>query len=83
MQQFMKAVMMIIEKLNISKCPLTLNFFGHPWGIRKFLGQGLNLHHSSDPSQSNDNTRSLTHYTTRENPTTFLKKFWFHQVRLY
>ena len=34
----------------------------------KFLGQKWNLHDSSDPSCSIDNTRSLTHCTTRELP---------------
>ena len=32
----------------------------------KFLGQGPNLCHSSDISRCSDNTRSLTHCTTRE-----------------
>ena len=35
-------------------------FFGCTPGMQKFLGQGLN------PSHSSDNTRSLTHCTTRE-----------------
>ena len=35
--------------------------FGHTHGMQKFLGQGLNLHHSSNQSHSSDNTGSLTH----------------------
>ena len=38
-----------------------LFFFGHTHGMRKFLGQGWNLGHSSNSSDSSDNTRSLTH----------------------
>ena len=34
----------------------------------KFPGQRSNLCHSSNPSHSSDNARSLTHYTTRELP---------------
>ena len=37
-------------------------FTGYPCGMWKFLGQGWNLHHSSD------NARSLTHWATRELP---------------
>ena len=40
--------------------------FGHTCGMWKFLVQGPNLHHSGDPSHSNDNIRSLTCYTTKE-----------------
>ena len=36
--------------------------------MQKFLGQGLNLHHSSDPSRCNDSARSLTCWATRELP---------------
>ena len=32
----------------------------------KFPGQGSNPHHSSNPSHSSDNTRSLSHGTTRD-----------------
>ena len=32
----------------------------------KFPGQRLNPRHSCDPSHSSDNTRSLTHWATRE-----------------
>ena len=35
-------------------------FFGHAHGMKNFLGQGVNPHHSSDLSQCSDNTRSLT-----------------------
>ena len=41
---------------------IRISFFGHALGVRKFPGQGLNLHHSSD------NASSLTHWTTRELP---------------
>ena len=34
--------------------------FGHMHGMWKFLGQGLNLSHSSDPSCCSDSARSLT-----------------------
>jgi len=36
------------------------NIFGHAWDIWKFLGQGLNLCHSSDQGHSSDNAGSLT-----------------------
>lgn len=39
--------------------------------MQKFLGQGSNLCHSSDPSHYSDNARSLTHCATEE----FWKKF--------
>ena len=35
-------------------------FFAHAFGIQKFPGEGLNLHHSNDPSHSSNNTGSLT-----------------------
>ena len=35
-------------------------YFGHTYGAWKFPGQELNLHHSSNPSRSSDNFRSLT-----------------------
>ena len=38
--------------------------FGHTHGMWKFLGQGSNLHHKSNPSLSSDTTRSLTHQGT-------------------
>ena len=41
-----------------------LVFWPHPWHV-KFLGQGVNLCHSSDQCHSSNNTRSLTHWTTR------------------
>lgn len=37
----------------------------HPWHV-KFLGQGLNLCHASDPSYCSDTTRLLTQCTTRK-----------------
>ena len=39
----------------------------------KFLGQGSNLCHRSNPSHSSDNTRSLTYCTTRELQKVFFK----------
>ena len=36
------------------------NFFGLAQGMWKFPGQRLNLRHSSDPSHSSDNAKSLT-----------------------
>ena len=36
-------------------------FFGCAYGIWKFLGQVLSLQHSSNPSHSSDNVRSLIH----------------------
>ena len=41
-------------------------FSGHIYGMWKFLGQGLNLHHSSDLSHCSGHTRSLTHWAMRE-----------------
>ena len=41
-------------------------FFGCTYGMYDFLGQGSYLSHSSDPGHSSDNTRSLTHWATRE-----------------
>ena len=41
-------------------------FFGCTHDMWKLLGLGLNLYHSSDLNLSSDNTRSLTHYATRE-----------------
>ena len=37
-----------------------LSFFLAVPGMQKFWDQGLNLHHSSDPSHCSDNARSLT-----------------------
>ena len=42
--------------------------FGHAQSTQKFLGKGLNMSHSSDPSHSSSNTRSLNHWATRELP---------------
>ena len=38
----------------------------HAHGIWKFQAQGSNLCHSSNQSHSSDNTRSLSHWATRE-----------------
>ena len=42
-------------------------------GVWKFLGQGLNLHHSSDPGHCSDN-RFLTHWARRELSLSFWDK---------
>ena len=41
-------------------------FFCHTHGMWKFLGQGLNPCHSSDPSCCSDNVRSITRAATGE-----------------
>ena len=41
-------------------------FFGHSHSIWKFLGQGSNPCHSSNPSHCSDTTRFLTHCATKE-----------------
>ena len=43
-------------------------FFVFVSSMKKFLGQESNMRHSSDPSHSSDNTKSLTHWATRELP---------------
>ena len=48
-----------------------LLFFFWPW---EFLGQGSNLHHSSDPSHCSDNTASLIHCTHGSTPINFRLK---------
>ena len=48
----------------------------------KFLGQGLNPRHSSDPNHSSDNTRSWIHCTTRELPPNFLKPMFKNVHRM-
>ena len=40
--------------------------FGLAWDTWKFLGQGSNSCHSSNPSHRSDNARSLIHWDTRE-----------------
>ena len=53
------------EKSNRELMDLNYTFFfflfGHTLGMQKFLGQGSNPNHSSNPSRSGDNTRYLTH----------------------
>ena len=51
---------------NISFLSFFFFFFGHTCGMWKFLGQGSNLCHNSNPSCCIDNTRSLTHCTKKE-----------------
>ena len=43
-----------------------MSFFWPPHSMWKFLGQGLNLRHSSNPSRCRENARSLTCYATKE-----------------
>ena len=43
-----------------------IHFFGHAHSMWKFPGQGSNPCLSSDLSCYSDNTRSITHCTTRE-----------------
>ena len=52
-----------IDAKDLERNP-SINLFGHTHGTWKFLSQELNPHHSSDPSHSDDNARSLTHCTT-------------------
>ena len=47
-------------------------FFGCAGGMQKFPGQGLN------PSHSSDNTRSLTHWATRNSCTLIFYGFFFN-----
>ena len=52
---------------NIFACSVRNSyFFCHTWCMKKFLAWGWNLCHSSKQSHSSDNTRSLTHWATRE-----------------
>ena len=55
----------------INKLYNLLFFFFWPW---EFLGQGSNLHHSSDPSHCSDNTASLIHCTHGSTPINFRLK---------
>ena len=41
--------------------------------MKKFLGRGSNLCHSSDPGCSSDSTGSLTCWATREPPVSYFK----------
>ena len=51
-------------------------FFDYTHDMRKFPGQGSNLHNSSDLSHSSDNPGSLTCSATRELPILpFIKLF--------
>ena len=63
------------DKYFVYQYLLTFVFFIHTHGMWKFLGQGSNLHHSSDPSCSRNNARSLTHWATRELLWAFLISF--------
>ena len=46
--------------------PFILFYFGYTHSMWKFLGQGSNPHHSSNPSHCLGNARSLTHCATGE-----------------
>ena len=50
----------LLEKVILLVC------FGCTCGMQKFLGQGSNLHQSSDTSHSSGNTGSLNSWATRE-----------------
>ena len=50
-------------------------FSSHSCSICKFLGQGLNPGHSSNPNCSSDNSGSLTHCSTGELPSFILIPF--------
>ena len=43
------------------KCFFLFIYFGHACGMQKYRGQGSNLHHSSNLSDSSDHTRPLIH----------------------
>ena len=43
-------------------------YFGQAYCMQKFLDQGSNLHHSSNPSHCSDNAQSLACYATRGLP---------------
>ena len=66
----------------LGKNPWFFCFFPCAWGMWKFLGQGLNVHPRSGPSPCSDNTRSLTHYPTRDLPK-LLYSFFFWSFCLF
>ena len=49
--------------------------FGHTHSMQKFLGQGLNPCHSSDPGCCSDNARCSTRCTTRDSQKYFGNTF--------
>ena len=55
----------------------SFSFFCHTHGMPRFLGQGSNPSHSSNPSWCSDNTRSLTHRATRGPLFSFFLSFFF------
>ena len=75
---------MITRKLLLSI--LYLCIFGHALSMWKFLGQGLNPHHSSNLGHCSDDTGSLTCCTTRELPIFFSKSVefpvWHNRLRI-
>ena len=54
------------ENLTVSATDLRYHFSGCTWGMGTFSGQGSNLCHSTEPSHSHGNARSLTHLPTRK-----------------
>ena len=42
-------------------------FFGHACGMWKFLGQEMNLHHSSDPGHCSDNGHKVIPWNFKQN----------------
>ena len=67
--------------LLVTTFPLSgVPFLGCAHGMWKFLGQGENPYHSSDPSHCNDNASSLTSYTTRNSIPSF---FFFLLLEFY
>ena len=63
---FLGVITVYSDPFPISKLSCLLFFFGHACGMWEFLGQGLNLHHSSDLSFCSDNAEPLTYCVTRE-----------------
>ena len=57
---------MVSGKLSFVLFILKKTLFGHTQGIWKLPSQGINAHHSSNPSCCSDNAVSLIHCATRE-----------------
>lgn len=63
---------------------MSILFFPHTLGMWRFLGQGLELCHSSTPSYCSDNTRYLSCCATRERPMrVFFCCVFFHSILFY
>ena len=63
---FLRAFVSGVLTPNCSLEHMSHFFFSLTCNIWKFPGQGLNLHHSSNPSCCSDSIRSLTHCPTRQ-----------------